>query len=422
MATKKQTTDSAATKAAATKKANKATKAEPLKKGQTAVFIGWDGEAPEDSDEILVGMVGKVRSVSADEVEVAIEIDGDNVIVPFSPKEVALATKEDIKKAAELVADEDEDEDEEYEDEDADADADEEEAEDEDEEVDEDEEEEEEEEPEPVKPVRQQSTGKLADGGDKAAIKELTKRAKAHGIDLEEVESWVAVEKAIKAADKEASKAATKPELILTTSVQSEIGDSGKTAVAAAKKLVETAERTYFTLGGVLAYINQNATFEKVKVDGEFPYKGKEGFEAFCVETLNIKYRKATYLIAIYEAFTNAGLTERKLQTIGWSKAKELVAILNAEPEQANEWIEKAKKVGTAELQEQVKTRLTTLGAKVHGNSKNQVKSVVCKFVVHEDEGEVVKEALALAKEQAETESDSAAFAYILKEWLALQS
>ena len=446
MATKNQASKKPAAKAAPAK-----SKAEALKKGQVVKFIGWDGDAPDGAEDILEGMVGKVRSVSADEVEVAVDVDGENVIVPFSPTEVAIATKADIAAAKEITAaDDDEDEDYESEEDDQDSDDDdenaddsdeeEEEQEDEDEDEDEDEEEaptpakktpakkasakkaatvveEEEEEPAaPQKPARQPSVGKLADDGDKAAIRELTKRAKAVGLDTEAYETWREIEKALKAEEKEASR----PELIIVSEVKEEIGTDGKAAVAAAKRLVETAERTYYTLGGVLAFIDRNATYESVKVNGERPYQGKEGFEAFCEDNLGIAYRKAKYLIAIYEAFTGAGLNARKIQSIGWSKAKELVAILREEPSNADKWIETAKKVGTAQLQEQVKAHLTKIGAKQHGNSKT-VKSVVCKFVVHEDEGEVVTEALALAKEQAETDSDSAAFAYIMKEWLTLQ-
>lgn len=437
----------------ANKKTTKKTKTASLKKGAVVTFIGWDGETPDGADDIVEGMIGKVRSVSDDEIEVALDIDGEPVIVPFAPNEVKAATKAEIKKAQE-ANDEDEDfeeeddldeEDEDYEDE-----------EDEEEEEDDsyesmavkdlrdlcvenglpkggskaklierleafdngDEEEEAEEvEEAPEKAPRPKSLGKLADvEEDKAAIRELTKRSKAVGLDPDDYETWLQVEKALKPLEKEAAR----PALTLSATVKNEIGDNVRTTHLAAKRLVETAERTYFTLGGVLAYIDREKTYEQVKVKGKAVYQGKEGFEAFCEENLGIAYRKAKYLIATYEGASAAGLSEAKMGAIGWSKAKELVAILRAEPEDADKWLEVAKKSSTAQLQEQVKDRLTEIGAKTHGNTK-KVKSVVCKFVVHADEGEVVHEALTLAKEQAETDSESAAFAYVMKEWLSYQ-
>ena len=68
-----------------------------------------------------------------------------------------------------------------------------------------------------------------------------------------------------------------------------------------------------------------------------------------------------------------------------------------------------------------MKARLLKIGAKTHGNSSESTRSVSCKFTVHADEGKVVEKALSLAKEQMDSESDSEAFGYIMKEWLSYQ-
>lgn len=413
---------SAKTKTAAKKTATKtatktAAKSAKFKKGDVVKFTGWEGDAIEGAEDITEGMVGKVLSVSPDEVEVAMEIDGESVHVPFTLKEVAMATKADIVRA-QAEAEEEEEESEEEEDD----------SEEEEEDDSEEEETEEEEDEETTvvdeskskrkveaKAPRAKSLGKLADGEDKTAIRELTKRCKAVDLDPDDYDSWVEVEKALKAAEKEAAR----PELKITAGVQEEIGEDGSDAITAAKRLVESAERTYYTLGGVLAYIDRNKTYETFKVKGEFPYQGREGFEAFCSEHIGVEYRKARYLIAIYEAFTNAGLTEKKIGGIGWSKAKELVAILQAEPDKVDQWVDKAKASGIPALKEAVKARMVKLGAKQHGNSGSKL--FTCRFSVHQDEGAVVTEALALAKEQIETESDNEAFAHIMKEWISYQ-
>ncbi len=52
---------------------------------------------------------------------------------------------------------------------------------------------------------------------------------------------------------------------------------------------------------------------------------GKRGFEDYIEKELGVKYRKARYLINIYDYFTALGIDETKLGQMGWSKAKELV-------------------------------------------------------------------------------------------------
>lgn len=270
-----------------------------------------------------------------------------------------------------------------------------------------------------TKPAREPSLGKRADGEDKQAQKELTKRAKAVGIDQEEYETWREVEAAVKVAEKEAAR----PKLVLTKEVNSELNEDGGDAITAAKRLMEKG--TYYTLGGVLAKIQREKLHEQVKVGTKYPYQGAQGFKEFCDQYLGSASRKADYLISIYEAFSTAGLTSNKIASIGWSKAKELVAILNAAPDEADKWLATAAKVTIDELKSSIKTRLVKLGARVHGNAKTAL-VIAFRFSVDEDEAEVVKQAIAAAKatidEGNDEPSDSQAFAHIMKEWLSLQA
>ena len=438
--TKKPATKKATTKKATTKKAKPsnvvAIKPAKYKKGDLVAFIGWDGPEPdydEEDDKLEVGMIGSVREVGEGGIETSFEINGNTTIVELIATEV-----EHSKAEAEA---------------DADADADEGGYEDltvaelradcverglakggskaklidrltEDDEIGEEEDAADEAEeivkPKIVKPKKEKSLGNRADNEDAKAIKELTKRAKKVGLDTEDAdngETWTQFERTLKASEAEAAL----PKLKVTKSVATEISNDSDDAIVAAKRLIETAEKTYYTLGGVLAVISRDKLYAQVKVNGEFPYAGNKGFEAFCEDHLNVRYRKAQYLINIYESFTQAGLTEAKIGSIGWSKAKELVSILAVEPQNADKWIETAKEGSTAEVAEAVKARLTKIGAKTHGNTKT-VRTVTCKFKLHEDEGQVVEQAIKLAKEQADTDDDSQAFAHIIKEWLLFQS
>jgi hypothetical protein len=418
-----------AKKAVAKKQAKSAAPA--YKKGDKVKFIGWADEAPEGAEDIEEGAVGTVKAVSKDGVEVEIDVDGDAVLIPFNPEEIELA-KSSNKKASNkkaVVEDEDEDEEEEEDEEDEDEDDSEE---DEDESEDESEDEEDEEEEEEEEEEAEQSPGELADEDDtskegKAAAKALTKRAEKVGLDVNDYPTWVKAEKAIIKAEAKAEKASNKKpakeevEIIVTADVKKAMGSD---PCSAALKLIESAERSYFTLGGILAVIDRDKAHEALKDGkGKQRFSGFTGFGDFCEEYLGVSYRKAKFLIAINQSFSAAGVTADKLSSIGWAKAKDLVAVVRAEPEKAEAWLEKAENMTREKLESAIKTKLQKLGVKRHGNATT-VSTTSFSFRLFEDQGETVKAAIEKAKEVMDSENtptDNEAFYHIVSEWLSFQ-
>lgn len=252
-----------------------------------------------------------------------------------------------------------------------------------------------------------------------AKAKEL-KAAKA-------AEAKAAKEKA-KAEAKAAREAAKAPKpVIVLPSVAKAIKSAAGDLIATAEALCERADSTDFTLGGVLARIQETAAFETLTdAKGQPKYGvGAVGFGNFCEQHLGMKYRKATYLIGIYTTCTRLGVTEQQLSGIGWSKIKEAVNQMTAE--NVDSILEQAKALPYEQFKQAMKKQLVAAGGKVHGNTDKVVKTTFT-FKAFADQAEVISTALALAKPKADVPADadeitanSLALVYIINEWVSMQ-
>lgn len=184
-------------------------------------------------------------------------------------------------------------------------------------------------------------------------------------------------------------------------------------ALAAAQYLVNRAEETDFTLGGVLADIQRTGVYQTLG------FTGKRGFEDYIEQKLGLKYRKARYLISIYEYFATMGIDEAKLAAMGWSKAKELVGKVKS-IEEFDAAAEFAVSHTRDELIEHLRT--STVDAGDGSETGPTAKLVKRTFALYEDQAQTVATALAAAKAQAETDSDSVALEYICAEWSNLSA
>jgi hypothetical protein len=190
------------------------------------------------------------------------------------------------------------------------------------------------------------------------------------------------------------------------------------TALATAKTLTERIQRTFWDLGGVLSFIRKNESHRKVEVDGENPYDEKEGFSKYVYDELGLKYRKAMYYIEIYEAFAPLGVDVASVLALGWSKAKELTKVVDAD--NVDEWVDLANSMGRDDLQAEIKSR-TVDASDSTNDSKPTAKLTTITLKVFDDQAKVVAEAFAKAKESLEEDaSDSEALVHIVSEWLAL--
>jgi hypothetical protein len=238
-----------------------------------------------------------------------------------------------------------------------------------------------------------------------------------------------------KAAAKKAPKAEAaptpKPQAVKQlASVKEAIAGANGNAVAAADNLHGTVEYTYLILGGVLAVIQAtDAHSDPSNTEvGQSPYaEGQKGFAKYVEARLGMKYRKAQYLIGIYETVTKLGISEAKLKGIGWSKLKDLVAYLDSGAN-VDEALELARKLSGSELRDEIKRLMVKEGKGLHGNSNESHEMDSFSFTVHNDQAETIREALKTAAEAldvADPNEDPSTlgqcFNHIVSEWYALQ-
>lgn len=182
-------------------------------------------------------------------------------------------------------------------------------------------------------------------------------------------------------------------------------------AIPLAKTLLDGIEANFFRLGGTLSTINTNSWFEKA---------GYDNFHAFVEAELGLKYRKAMYLIQIYDNLVEAGIPYEKVKSVGWTKLKELAPIMNKGNVTA--LVKKAGKMNTLQLQEEVKLLMQkSKGSEdVPASDEVESKPVSTKtFKLHTDQKETIIEALDKAKGIVPTEYESVALEMICMDYLA---
>lgn len=180
-----------------------------------------------------------------------------------------------------------------------------------------------------------------------------------------------------------------------------------KEARALAAELNEHAEFTFFKLGGVLSVIQANGWFT--------PYPT---FRDFVEQEHGIHYRKAMYLVGIYNDMTAQSIPWKKVKHLGWTKMSVLSPILT--PENLGEWIALAEQTNVPTLTEMVKkAKLSANGTSNQLPNEASSATVVTKtFKLHEDQKETVEAALSKAKEDSGTDVDTVALEFICLDFL----
>jgi len=204
-----------------------------------------------------------------------------------------------------------------------------------------------------------------------------------------------------------------------TASINKLIKENGS-ALKAAEALVDKELQTEYQLGGILAAIEESAEYLKIQNEnGEAVYQeGHKGFAKFCEDHLGIKYRKAQYLKQIYLKMTNLGIPESKYSKIGWTKLREAIALINED--NAEEILQMAKDKPLGEFKEAMRVMKVTDGDVAAASTVTMRKFTLA---VHEDQGEVVEQALKLAQEEMGLEDNEPnllgkCFYHITQEWV----
>lgn len=209
----------------------------------------------------------------------------------------------------------------------------------------------------------------------------------------------------------EPEEAASEGDLIVNTAHEVENLKPEK-AFLLVPKLLDNIDHGYFRLGGVLAAI---------QAQGWYQDKGHETFRAFVEAECGIQYRKAMYLIQIYNGLVEAGIPWAKVSHLGWTKLKELANILS--PENVDDWVALAENVTVLQLQDHI--REATKGESAGDSPEveaTESKTSTMTFKVHEDQRVTIEEALAKAKHETGTEHNAVALEAICIDFLGSTS
>jgi len=273
-----------------------------------------------------------------------------------------------------------------------------------------------------------------AEAANDVAEKKLkVKKAEPDKVEVAAKKKAAAPKKEVVAEETSTTKASEPEakELVLTKGVQEAL--KGKSAVAAARALVKQGMISDYNLGGVLAKISRDKDYEKVvnPETGE-KFEGQKGFSDFVESDLGIRYGKARYLIRFYETFSQIkGVSEEKLAAVGYAKAKEILDVVEAKPEDANKWLTDAKEEKLVDLQKKLGEAREELGIvrTPRGTTgRSGVDMVTVKFKAFNDQATIIEKAIEKAKVQIEvTDNDTddqvrqKAIVHIFSDWLDVQ-
>lgn len=176
-------------------------------------------------------------------------------------------------------------------------------------------------------------------------------------------------------------------------------------AHALVAELTEMSDFNAFKLGGVLA-----------KIHAEKWFGAHDNFKAYVEGVHGFGLSKATYLVGIYNALVDLGVSWAELKPIGWSKLKELSGIIDKA--NAQRWLAIAADADMTvmKLHELVKAEKAGGGtALLAGGSAAQHKVT---FKLHDEQKETIAAAIAKAKQSSGTEHDSVAIEHIALDYL----
>lgn len=256
------------------------------------------------------------------------------------------------------------------------------------------------------------TTATLTDDTESAPSMKLVKGKKAPVTEAvqEQVEAPKVLKQAVDTSEAESLVKVDETDLIQLT-VNEVNNMERETAIALVPQLMNTIDHDYFRLGGILATVQQKGW----ALDG-----GYENFRQYVESEAGIQYRKAMYLVGIYNGLSASGVAWSQVKGLGWTMLKELASILT--PENVDEWVEIAKSMTVMQVQEYIKTK--SAGANKVDSSDYAAQADVKKtstitFKVHQDQKDAIREALDKNKHESGTEFDAVALENICIDYLA---
>lgn len=138
---------------------------------------------------------------------------------------------------------------------------------------------------------------------------------------------------------------------------------------------------------------------------------GHSTFEDYCQNELDIKYRKARYFVDIWDKVKSLDLPKDRVSKLGWTKMRDIASVIDEK--NAKEWLDKAEKMTTREVEEAVK-----ISRKKDTSGSSVPAIVTMTFRMSETEANVITDALNEAKKLSESDEDVTALEMICQDWL----
>lgn len=252
-------------------------------------------------------------------------------------------------------------------------------------------------------------------GSGTAEVEPETQEAEAVETEQEETPAPKAAKKPAgkKAASPKAKATTTTKDKVETTAQSDEIADTAaaienmteEAATSELRQLLEAQSFDEFRMGGILAKIQTENWF------GEY-----DNFRSLVEAEYHINYRKAMYLVGLYNDLVESGVPWAKVKHLGWTKLKDLAGILTTD--NADEVLKAVDGMNALQVAAYVDSFKSSGGTSTNVPAdQTDIKSKT--FKLFPAQKETVELAVEKAKKDGNTDSDGAALEYIATDFLA---
>ena len=176
-----------------------------------------------------------------------------------------------------------------------------------------------------------------------------------------------------------------------------------------AEEVADEAANSDYKLAGVLYHVYITKAYKELRKD----YSGNKGFEFYTEKELGVHYRKAMHLIDIYAKWNKYNISPDELGGVGWTKAIDIVRVMNAE--NAEELIALAKESSVVDLKETIKESYVQVGS----TPGKLVKRITFKFRLEEESAVITRKYLEAGTEMLCLKNENETFEHIVAEWAA---
>lgn len=262
------------------------------------------------------------------------------------------------------------------------------------------------------------------DAEDEAAEAEEAPAPKAKAVAKKapaKTEAKAPAKKAAKVAAPAEAEGEEEEQLVLTDAVAGLV--EGGSAVEAARDLLTGVSTSYFSLGGVLAYIQSTGAYKAVKhtvVDEETGKKSKvayDDFFDFCSGELGQDKSKVYQLVRIYRNLSAAGVDETRFAGIGWTYARAMSKVITSD--NADKLLEKAHDMSRDQFEDYITATYVKDGSVA---ATPKIKRERFGFAVHGDQAKTVEKTVAMLSKQLGTDDLGAIFHHLCVAYLQEQS